>query len=126
MKAMRPFAVILVLALTALSARAESEFFKQFKDAYNQMGSDLAVKPPADLAQISNFIYQKDVATFTFISGKMYLLRHVDGRPTTAIFLGEGHASIRIPSHVERQSLVGETEQMRNEDEVRGARDWQE
>jgi hypothetical protein len=88
------------------STQAESEFFKSFKDNYDHLGSDLANKPPAELAEISDFVYEKDVATFTFQQGKLYLLRHLDGRPTTAIFLGEGHAQIEVPSPVERQSLM--------------------
>ncbi|MFQ5453459.1 MAG: hypothetical protein ACE5D6_04655, partial [Candidatus Zixiibacteriota bacterium] len=39
----------------------------------------------------------------------IHLLRYVDGRPTTAIFIGKGNAVIDIPSHVERQSLLSIT-----------------
>lgn len=93
-----------LLLLTA-TAGADSDFFKEFKTDYGILGSELSSKPPAELADISDFVYEKDVATFTFKSGKIYLLREIDGRATAAIFLGEGHASIEIPSHVERQSL---------------------
>lgn len=93
------------LLFLAASAGAESDFYKEFKEAYGIVGGELSSKPPAELADISDFVYQKDVATFTFTSGKIYLLRAVGGRPTAAIFLGEGHAHIDIPSHVERQSL---------------------
>ena len=94
-----------VLALLASTASAESELYRRFKECYGQMGSDLAMKPPAELAQISNFVYKKDVATFTFEQGQIYLLRELEGRPTTAIFLGKGSAHIDVPSHVESQSL---------------------
>jgi len=95
---------LLILGLI-ISAQAETELFSRFKDAYGNLGSDLATKPPAEVADITDFTYTKDLATFTFTEGKMYLLRKLEGRPTTAIFLGKGHAQIDVPSHVERQSL---------------------
>ncbi len=96
---------VLCLLLFCVSAQAESDFLKSFKDNYGQLGSELASKPPAEVAEISDFVYEKDVATFTFKQGKIYLLRHLEGRPTTAIFLGEGHARIEVPSHTEQQAL---------------------
>lgn len=105
MRAKPTAVVVLCLLAFCVSAQAESEFYKAFKDNYGQLGSELASKPPAELAEISDFVYEKDVATFTFKQGKMYLLRHLEGRPTTAIFLGEGHARIKIPSHTEQQTL---------------------
>jgi hypothetical protein len=100
-------AVCIVLVSLACSGlvSAAADPLTSFKDFYDQMGSGLATKPPAELAEISNFVYEKDVATFTFTSGSMYLLRNADGRPTTAIFVGQGHAKIDIPSHTERVSM---------------------
>ncbi len=98
-------AVAVIVLMLAPLGQSETEFFKAFENSYELMGSELATKPPAEIAEISNFVYVKDVATFTFTEGKMYLLREVEGRPTTAIFLGTGHATIDIPSHTERQSL---------------------
>lgn len=105
MRAMRMAALIWCLIVLGASVSAESDFFKGFKENYSQLGSELASKPPAELAEISDFVYKKDVATFTFKQGKMYLLRHLEGRPTTAIFLGQGHARIEVPSHTEQQAL---------------------
>lgn len=100
-------AIIGMLVVAASGGlQAETDFFKSFKDNYRQLGSSLNTKPPAEVAQISDFIYQKDVATFTFKEGTIYLLRNLDGRPTTAIFLGEGHAHIDIPSQTEQQTLM--------------------
>lgn len=98
--------VFLCVLVLGGSVWAQSDFYKKFKENYDQLGSELASKPPAELAEISDFVYEKDVATFTFKQGKLYLLRHLEGRPTTAIFLGEGHARIKVPSHTERQSLT--------------------
>ncbi|MEW5795062.1 MAG: hypothetical protein AB1772_01750 [Candidatus Zixiibacteriota bacterium] len=106
---MRTKVVVLLLAahlLTSAAALAESELFRRFKDCYGQLGSDLGMRPPAELAQVSSFVYQKDIATFTFEEGRLYLLRKLEGRPTTAIFIGRGHARIEMPSHVESQSLL--------------------
>jgi hypothetical protein len=99
------FTALILLACFA-SVGAVSDPLLSFKDFYDQMGTGLATKPPAELAEISNFVYQKDVATFTFTAGSMYLLRHIDGRPTTAIFVGSGTAKIEIPSHTERMSML--------------------
>jgi hypothetical protein len=99
-----PLLALLILGLV-VTTQAETELFSRFKDAYGNLGSDLGTKPPAEVAEIANFTYTKDLATFTFTEGKIYLLRKLEGRPTTAIFLGTGHAAIEVPSHIERQSL---------------------
>ena len=106
---MKPRTLFLCLAAILLlnaGVSAQSDLFQRFKSCYGQLGSDLAMKPPAELAQISNFVYQKDVATFTFQEGRIYLLRQLEGRPTTAIFIGKGNARIDVPSHTEAQSLL--------------------
>jgi len=98
--------VLLALIFAAAATRADSGFLREFKDNYDVLLTDLSRKPPAELAEISGFVYQKDIATFTFKKGKMYFLRRVLGRPTTAIFIGEGNARMEIPVHTERQSLL--------------------
>lgn len=97
---------LLLVSGAATDVLADSEFFKEFKDHYGELGSDLATKPPAELATIKNFVYHKDVATITFNDGILYLLRHIEGRPTAAIFIGKGTATVKIPSHTERQSMM--------------------
>ncbi len=97
---------LLAVTLAAVPAAADSDFLREFKDNYDLIMTDLSRKPPAELAEVSDFVYEKDIATFTFKEGKMYLLRHILGRPTTAIFIGEGHARMDIPVHMERQSLL--------------------
>lgn len=93
------------LLLIAGAARAESEFFKSFKSNYATLDLEL-LNNAIEQADIKNFVYQKDVATFTFEEGKLFLLRYVLDRPTTAIFIGKGRADITVPSPVERQSLL--------------------
>jgi len=96
---------ILVMALGG-AAFGESEFLKKFKLDYSALDMDL-LNNMGEQAKIKDFVYRKDVATFTFKEGKIHLLRYVEGRPTTAIFVGKGNAKIEIPSHMERQALQG-------------------
>jgi hypothetical protein len=97
---------LMMAAFVAVSAiGADSDFFKKFKDDYAALDLDL-LNNPAEFAQIKYFVYHKDIATFTFTEGKLYFLRFVNDRPTTAIFIGKGQAQITIPSHVERQALM--------------------
>ena len=104
MKKVTYFLVALVLITTTV-IHAESESFKKFKSDYAQLDMDL-LNNVGEKADVKDFVYQKDVATFTFHEGVIHLLRYLDGRPTTAIFLGRGHVSIDVPSPVERRSLL--------------------
>ncbi len=96
---------LLILTLGALPVVAESDFAKKLRGDYSILGQDL-LNHTGELATIRDFVYEKDVATFTFAEGTIHLLRYVNDRPTTALFIGKGHARISIPSHVERQSLL--------------------
>jgi hypothetical protein len=115
----RPTALIIVLLTAALlsgRAAAESDFMKQFRADYAALDMDL-LNNTGEKAKIKDFVYEKDVATFTFKEGTVHLLRYVGGRPTTAIFVGRGHARIEVPSHVERMALKGVTkDSLVNED----------
>jgi len=102
---MKSLAIALTTALLVGSlSYGESDAFRQFRSDYATLDQDL-LNNDCEVAMVSNFVYQKDVATFTFTEGSVYLLRYVHDRPTTAIFIGKGHAKIDIPSHVERQGL---------------------
>ncbi len=105
---LRRFFLFLVMSVwaTAACAAPETDFFKEFKKKYSALDMDL-LNNVGEQAKIENFVYHKDVATFTFIKGTIHLLRYVDGRPTTAIFVGKGKAHIDIPSHLERMALEG-------------------
>ncbi|HVP06969.1 MAG TPA: hypothetical protein VMS71_03930 [Candidatus Acidoferrum sp.] len=96
-------AILLSFAVATLAA--DSEAFKKFKDDYAALDQDL-LNNETEVAPIKDFIYQKDAATFTFTDGRIFLARYIDGRPTTAFFIGKGHAQIDIPSHVERMSMA--------------------
>ncbi|UCG62526.1 MAG: hypothetical protein JSV52_04360 [Candidatus Zixiibacteriota bacterium] len=81
---------------------------KKFKSDYSKLDLDL-LNHVGDVFAVDSFTYQKDIATFTFRDGQIHLLRYVDGRPTTAIFTGDGTAVINVPSHMERMSLTSVT-----------------
>jgi hypothetical protein len=96
---------LLILALGTLPAAAESDFAKKLRGDYSVLDQDL-LNHTGELGTIKDFVYEKDAATFTFTEGTIHLLRYVNDRPTTALFIGKGHARINIPCHVERQSLL--------------------
>ncbi len=99
------FTAFMIAALTGSVAASDSEFAKKMKSDYKVLSQDL-MNHACEVLTVNNFVYKKDVATFTFREGIIYLLRYVDERPTTAIFIGKGHAEVDIPSHLERQSLL--------------------
>ena len=98
--------IVLTLCLCLISgvAIADSDFLKQFKNDYSTLDVDL-LNNDIETAEIKDFVYQKDVATFTFKEGTLFLLRYVNDRPTTAIFMGQGHAKIDVPVSAERKGL---------------------
>ena len=99
--------IILILGLILLIgnfAVADSELYKEFKKKYNNINVDL-VNYQSEKFTVDNFIYKKDLATFTFTEGIIFLARYVDDRPTTAVFYGKGHAQIDIPSYSEQIAL---------------------
>ena len=103
---MRYTAFLLGAIICMLSAAviADTEFDKRLHDNYALVDIDL-LGNTGKVAQINDFTYTKDVATFHFKEGRIHLLRYVMGRPTLVLFTGQGHADIDIPSHVERQSM---------------------
>ncbi|MEW6411163.1 MAG: hypothetical protein AB1483_01675 [Candidatus Zixiibacteriota bacterium] len=99
------FVLTLLICLALAGVCGASEFFDKFKSDYATLDLEL-LNNLGERAEVTNFVYQKDIATFTFKEGFIHLLRYVDGRPTTAVFVGKGNAHIEIPSHLERQSLL--------------------
>ncbi|MFH1686921.1 MAG: hypothetical protein ABIE70_05295 [bacterium] len=91
-----------------LAGAADSDFLGEFNTKYDLLSSDL-LNHEGEYGEVRDFVYRKDVATITFDEGIIHFLRYVDGRPTTAIFVGKGHATVAVPSHIERQSLLAVT-----------------
>ena len=93
-------ALILIVALNA----AGSDFMRQFEENYRALDSEI-LSYLSTKVDVTDFVYKKDRATFTFKSGTFYLVRHVNGRPTAAIFIGHGHCSLDPVVPNERNSL---------------------
>ena len=98
------FAALAVLLFIGSNAHSESAQFRQFRSDYGLLSIDL-LNNPAEVATIQNFTYTKDAATFNLQSGKLYFLRYLNERPTTALFIGQGNVSIDIPHRAERENL---------------------
>ena len=96
--------VIISIFLSVSSAFAQADFFKQFENSYGLVDEDL-YNYFGEQAEVKDFVYHKDLATITFTSGKIYLLRYINDRPTTAMFIGEGNFTMSVPSQVERVDL---------------------
>lgn len=95
---------ILLFLLATVATAADSPFLKEFRRNYSALDLDL-LSTPVEVASVNNFVYEKDVAKFTFTEGKLYLARFILDRPTTAIFIGQGRCDIEIPTHAERMNL---------------------
>lgn len=86
-------------------AFSKSPEFQKFEADYDNLDLDL-LNNPCEVADVKDFVYEKDLAKFTFTKGTFYFLRYVDERPTTAIYLGTGQAEIEIPARVEHNALL--------------------
>ncbi len=101
----RKIGLVLIIVMIAGAVNAVDEaFVKQFENNYKILDQGL-LNNTGEVTEIENFVYEKDVATFTFIEGDIHFQRYVNGRPTTAIFVGEGTVAIDVPLHTARQSL---------------------
>lgn len=104
MKRVLIFAIIFSL-IFSLNLWSKSEFMKQFSADYDLVDLDLLTHEGEEFV-VENFVFKKDVATFTFEKGVIHLLRYVKDRPTTALFSGEGKVTITVPNHAEQMSLL--------------------
>ncbi len=94
--------LFLVVLRSTPAAQADSLSFNQNYDELEEW----LLEVTGEISEVENFVYKKDAATFNFDKGKFLLRRQIKGRPTVAVFVGNGRVSIDIPSHVERQSLL--------------------
>jgi hypothetical protein len=97
-------AVVLILRMMLVAGVDPLAFEQAYSDVSESMLSN-----EGEVAEISNFNYQKDVAHFSFTEGRILLRKPVLGRPSVAMFVGKGSVSIDVPSHVERQRLLAMT-----------------
>lgn len=103
----KKFVLILILILLAAQTApaGKSDFLKQFETDYKALNSKI-LKYVSLKVDVTDFVYRKDIATFTFTSGSFYLLRQVQDRPTAAIFIGEGNCRVDPVIPNERRSLA--------------------
>jgi hypothetical protein len=109
MKAPR-FTIALLASVVLLAGvgQAKSDYLEKFESDYNVVNADL-LNHTGQFGEVTDFVYKKDVATITFRSGIIHFLRYIDDRPTTALFVGEGHIKVEVPPHSERAALYGLT-----------------
>jgi len=80
----------------------------ELEQAYSDVNESM-LSNDGEVAEVTDFSYQKDAAHFFFAKGKILLRRPVLGRPSVVFFVGEGSVRIDVPSHVERQRLYAMT-----------------
>lgn len=101
------YLITICILLLAVTAFGKTDFMKDFESRYNAIDDDI-VNYPGEKFVVDNFVYQKDLATFTF-TGDIYFIRYVDGRPTTILFDGSGHADLTLHTLFDKQALLGIT-----------------
>lgn len=101
-------ALILGICLLAADTTANSLTAEQFEADYNSLSTEIFINK-GEAADIEDFVYEKDVATFTFKKGRILLQRYLNNRPTSAIFVGDAHIHVDVPPVVERRTLCGIT-----------------
>jgi hypothetical protein len=58
------------------------------------------------VAEVSDLVLQRDLARFTLVSGKLYLLTPIGGRTVGVLFRGSGTFAFAPPSKVEQDRLA--------------------
>lgn len=102
----KSFLILILIILAAQVTHAgKSEFLQQFETDYKALDAEI-LKYISQRVKVTDFVYRKDLATFTFKSGSFYLLRHVQDRPTAAIFIGDGNCTIDPVIPNERRTLA--------------------
>ncbi len=66
-------------------------------------------KPPQDLAgdfaTVNNLILKRESTVFELRSGEIYFLPPIEGRTTSAVFIGDGEMTLTPPTEAERNHL---------------------
>ena len=87
-------------ALTAQSAPVAPAYADRFAEVMAMSAV------PDGVADVSDFVLQRDLARFTLKSGKLYLLTPIGGRTVAALFRGTGTLSFAPTSAVEQHRLA--------------------
>jgi hypothetical protein len=100
-----PIIIVVMSAIWLFASSALAVDSDVFDEAYSSV-EEWLMSTDGEVAEIHDFEYRKDAATFRFEDGKIVLRRPIDGRPTVAIFIGKGSVSVPVPLHVERQNCA--------------------
>ena len=60
----------------------------------------------SSVASVTNLVLKRDAATFTLRSGEIYFGAPIEGRVTTAVFIGDGELALTPPTPIEKHSMA--------------------
>jgi len=105
----RPFLALSIVALSLVSlvprihAQAPGTADTSADPAYAALRTTAL---GTSVASVSNLTLKRDAATFTFKSGEIYFGAPVEGRVTSAVFVGDGELSLTPPLEHEKKALA--------------------
>jgi hypothetical protein len=97
-----------VLALTFTAVAPLHARISSTQEDLNRMADAFYANPSLDAArvyEVQNAVVKKDIATFTLKSGLLYVAAPAEEITTTALFIGEGNASIQPIGAMDRKCL---------------------
>jgi len=100
-----PLAVVaLLIPQVTVLAQETAPAIAAYEDRFAQIMEMNAA--PGGVAEVSNLVLQRDVARFTFSSGRLYLLTPVGGRTVAALYRGSGTFAFAPTSKIEQERLA--------------------
>jgi len=100
-----PLAVVaLLIPRVTVLAQETAPAVTAYEDRFAQIMEMNAA--PGGVAEVSNLVLQRDVARFTFSSGRLYLLTPVGGRTVAALYRGSGTFAFAPTSKIEQDRLA--------------------
>src|ERR1700693_3258729 len=97
-----PFALTISAQQTTVTVTGKSAAFANSDPVYRQL-RDVGL---GDTFRCENFTLPMDVGTFEFKTGTITLLRPIDGLQTGAVFVGQGHFSLKPIGKLDTSELL--------------------
>jgi hypothetical protein len=97
-----PFALTITAQQTAVTVTGKSAAFANSDAVYRQL-RDVGL---GETFRCENFTLPMDVGTFEFKTGTITLLRPINGPQTGAIFVGQGHFSLKPLGNLDTTELI--------------------
>jgi len=94
---------ILGFALLAAGADLSEAPAEELMAVYNELR---AIHAGTEVAETENVVFQRDSATFTFLSGRITFAAPVGGHILAAHFRGEGTFELQPPSDIDRRQMA--------------------